>query len=232
MLALATTLLGCASQSHLRKADLEGRRLRLELAEAYVNKGAYAAALPLVQQSIREFPDSPEVRVLYATVLRERGSLLQAERELKRAIAKAPRLASAHAGLGMIYDLTRRPEAALRQHRLAVKLSPRNAGYWNNLGFSLLVTGQSEDAVDALEKAIELDPSLVMAYNNLGFAYARLGREEEALRTFRAAVGDAGAYINLAYVYDERGDEDAARTLRDEAYRLEPDLARHQGARE
>jgi Flp pilus assembly protein TadD len=227
-LALAAALGGCASRAHLRKADLQGRRLRLQLAEAYVNKGAYAAALPLVRQSVTEFPHDAEVRVLYATVLRERGALLQAERELGRALKLAPRSASAHAGLGIVYDLTNRSPLAEKQHRLAVKLAPRSATYWNNLGFSLLVAGRAEDAVPALEQAIELDPSLVHAYNNLGFAYARLGRDQEALRAFRSTVGEAGAYMNLAYVDDERRVTEAAATQRAVAIRQAPELERHE----
>jgi Flp pilus assembly protein TadD len=214
----------CASRATLRKADADGRALRLQLAQAYVAKGAYDAALPLVRQTAQEYPRSAHVRMLYATVLRERGLYPQAEREFLAAIRLAPKHAPSHAGLGILYDLMQRSDEAIAEHRTSIQLAKENAPYWNNLGFSLLVDGQTEEAVPVLEKALALDPSITVAYNNLGFAYGRQGRFDDALRAFRAAVGEAGAYLNLAYVYDETGDATQAERYRTLAYRLVPEL--------
>ncbi len=224
LLLLCLPAAACASQATLRKADVEGRQLRLQLAQAYVAKGAYDAALPLVQQTVKEHPRNAYVRMLYATVLRERGLYPQAEREFRAAIRLAPDMAAAHAGLGILYDLMKRPDQAISAHRRSLELSKGTAAYWNNLGFSLLVGGKTDEAVPALEKALAIDPSITVAYNNLGFAYGRLGRFDEALRSFRSAVGDAGAYMNMAYVYDEVGDAAAAARYRTLAYRLVPEL--------
>lgn len=224
LILLSLAAVACASKAHLRKADAEGRQLRLQLAQAYIAKGAYVAALPLVQQSVKEHPRNAGVRTLYGIVLRERGLYPQAERELLAAIRLAPRNASAQAGLGILYDLMQRSDDAIARHRRSTELAGQNASYWNNLGFSLLVSGRTDEAVTPLEKALALDPSLTVAYNNLGFAYGRLGRFDEALRSFRSAVGDAGAYLNMAYVYDEAGDPTSATHYRTLAYRLVPEL--------
>lgn len=217
---------GCAaSQAHMRKAQRDGEMLRVELAETYVRKGAYEAAVPLLTRAVAEHPNSPRVRVLYATVLRERGLYPQAEREYKMAIKLARRYAAAWAGLGLLYDLMRRPDDAEAAHRMAVRLAPRDAGYWNNLGFSMYLAGKNEEAIASLEQALELDPSLVVAYNNLGFAYGRRGAYDDAARCFRTAAGsEAVARVNLALVYEENGDLETAERLRREAYEMEPDL--------
>lgn len=214
-------LAGCgASKAHLQKAEIDGRLLRVELAQTYVGRGAYEAAIPLLRLAVAEFPDSPRVRTLYGTVLRERGLYPQAEREFLAALRTAPGFAPAWAGLGILYDLMRRPADAERAHRRAIALAPGVAAYWNNLGFSLYVAGRTDEAIAALERALALDPSLVVAYNNLGFAYGRKGDYANAERCFRGAAGgsgEAGAYLNLALVYEQNGDVAAAERLRSAA---------------
>jgi Tfp pilus assembly protein PilF len=207
---------GCATQDSLERAEQAGEALRLDLAESYVRKGAYAAAMPLVKRSVEEHPESAHLHVLYAAVLREQGLYPQAEKELLAALEREPQSAAAFAGQGLLYELMRRPDEALAAHRRAVALAPKNAMYWNNFGFSLYVRGRTDGAVYALERALALDPSLVVAYNNLGFAYGRLKDYEGARRAFRSAVGETGAEANMALVYQSNGNrraEEPARKL-------------------
>jgi Flp pilus assembly protein TadD len=227
-------LAACASDAHLRKTEEEGERMRLDLAETYVKKGAYTAAIPLLTRELAARPTSDHVHTLYATVLREQGLYPQAEREFRAALAIAPANARAWDGLGVLYDLMRRPTDAEGAHRRALELAPGSAEFWNNLGFSLYVARKTDDAIAALEKALVLDPSLVVAYNNLGFAYGRSGRLEDAERCFRTAGGEAAARLNMAIVHEERGDADeAARLLAPEAARtVQPRRRRGSRARD
>lgn len=223
--AVLVASVGCAaSKAHMRRAQREGEMLRVELAETYIQKGAYDAAVPLLQRAIAEHPRDAKIRMLYGTVLRERGLYPQAERELRLAVKLARRYPAAWAGLGLLYDLMRRPADAEKAHRTAVRLSPRNATYWNNLGFSLYVAGDTDGAIAALEEALSIDPSLTIAYNNLGFAYGRRGDFEAAERCFRTAGGEGPAKVNLALIYEENGDTETAETLRREAFDIDPDL--------
>ncbi len=214
LLAALATAAGCATDAHLRKTEAEGERMRLDLAETYVKKGAYAAAIPLLTRELAERPRSDAVRTLYATVLREQGLYPQAEREFRAALALAPANARAWDGLGVLLDLMRRPEEAEAAHRRALALAPGSADYWNNLGFSLYVARKNDEAIAALEQALAIDPSLLVAYNNLGFAYGRRGDDAGAERCFRTAGGAASARLNMAIVYDQRGDAEAAARLR------------------
>ena len=200
----------------MNKAQQEGEKLRFELAQAYVDKGAWVAADPLLRRLVKEFPKEPYVRVLYGITLRERGIHLGAEREFRAAIAIQRDYAAAWAGLGMTYDLLGRSAEAVKAHRKAVKYAPQDAGYWNNLGFSLYAADRADEAIQALQRALELDPSLIVAHNNLGFAYGKRRHYERAWRSFRAATDDVGATHNLALVYEQNGEVERARELRGE----------------
>jgi Flp pilus assembly protein TadD len=219
VLFTAGSLSGCASDQSLQKAEKDGELLRFDLARTFVRKGAYVAALPLVQKAAAEHPDNPDVRTLHGTVLRERSLYPQAEREYLAALERAPNFAEAWAGLGILYDLMGRHEDALKAHRKSLELSPREASYWNNLGFSYYIAGEDDKAIDALQRALGLDASLVVAYNNLGFAYAKKQDFVNARRCFHAALGEVSGNLNLALAYEQSGDLATASQLRSEAKR-------------
>jgi Flp pilus assembly protein TadD len=221
MIALfaASGLFGCATDQHLQRAEQDGEMLRFDLARTFVRKGAYVAAMPLVQKAAEEHPDNPDVRTLHGTVLRERSLYPQAEREYLAAIERAPNFAPAWAGLGVLYDLMGRHEDALKAHRKALAISPRDASYWNNLGFSYYIAGDTDQAIDALQRALGLDASMVVAYNNLGFAYAKKQDFVNARRCFHAALGEVSGNLNLALAYEQSGDLATAAQLRNEAKR-------------
>ncbi len=215
---------GCGASKQHAKIAQAGKDMRVELAETYIAKGVKEAAIPLLRRAITESPKDPKVRVLYATVLRDLGLYPQAERHFQFALDLEPNYAPAHAGLGILYDLQRRPEKALKHHRRAVRLQPGFAPYRNNLGFSLFLAGDTEGAIRQYENALSLDPGLTVAYNNLGFAYGRAGKFDRAERTFRTVGNRPATLINMSLVYDEHGEHDRAREMREEAYALAPDL--------
>jgi Flp pilus assembly protein TadD len=203
---------GCAARA--AETPTPRDNLRLALARTYVRNRAFGAALPLLQQAVTEQPGDAELRTLYGVILRERGMYAQAEAQLRAALAADAAFAAAHAALGIVYDLEGRPADAEREHRRAVTLAPQQAAYWNDLGFSLLVAGRVDEAISALERTVALDPGLIVAHNNLGFAYGKRGDYARSLRSFRVAVGEAGAARNLALVYERNGELEAAARLR------------------
>jgi Flp pilus assembly protein TadD len=226
-LAAAAALLlaaGCGARQHHDSVQASGEALRLELAELYVTKGARHAAVPLLQRVLADNPHDVRARVLYGSVLRDLGLYPQAERELAFALDTEPRYAPAYAAMGILCDLKREPERALRYHARAVQLYPHNAAWLNNLGFSLYLAGRTSDAIRHFEQALALDPSMVIAYNNLGFAYGRRGDLERAERTFRSALSEAATLLNMALVHEERGDVSTAEALRERAYTLDANL--------
>jgi Flp pilus assembly protein TadD len=221
-LLLFTLAAGCASTANLRKAEEDGEKMRFELAETYVRKGAYAAAIPMLRREVIAHPKNDQVHTLYGIVLREQGLYPQAEKELRAALAIAPASPRALDAIGVLYDLMRRPDAAEAAHRSALAAAPASATYWNNLGFSLYVAKKNDEAIVALERALALDPGLVVAYDNLGFAYGRRGDDAGAERCFRTAGGELGTRLNMAIVYEQRGETERASRLRADAKTLDP----------
>lgn len=213
---------GCATDKHIRQSEEDGDRLRVDLAETYINKRAYTAAIPFLRRALQEHPNDAHIHVLYGTVLREQGLYPQADHELTEATRLSPTSGEAWASKGVLYDLMRRHPDAEAAHRKAIELNPLMATYWNNLGFSLYISGRNDEAITALEKALALDPGLVMAYNNLGFAYGKRGDMESAERCFRTAGGQTRALVNMAVVYDGRGEKESAARMRAEAKALDP----------
>ncbi len=226
-LVTAATLglgLGCGAGKQHRKIRNSGESLRIELAMLYVDKGVHKAAIPLLRKILDEDPKDIQARVLYANVLRDGGLHPQAEREYRYALELGPGYAPGHAGMGILCDLQRRPNTAMKHHLYAVRLDPGNAAFRNNLGFSLYLGGRIDKAIVAFEQALAMDPSLAVAYNNLGFAYGRKRQFKRAAKTFRAALGEASALLNMALIYEEHGQDERADGLRRQAYALDPDL--------
>jgi len=221
-LLVFTLAAGCASTANLRKAEEDGEKMRFELAETYVRKGAYAAAIPMLRREVIAHPKNDQVHTLYGIVLREQGLYPQAEKELKAALAIAPASPRALDAIGVLFDLMRRPDEAETAHRSALAAAPASAMYWNNLGFSLYVAKKNDEAIIALERALALDPGLVVAYDNLGFAYGRRGDDAGAERCFRTAGGELGTRVNMAIVYEQRGETERASRLRADAQTLDP----------
>jgi pentatricopeptide repeat protein len=221
---VVTLALGCGASAQSANAQREGDALKMELAALYINKGAHAAAIPLLQRIIGENPRNVEARVMYGVVLRDTGLYPQARRELEHCLRLAPARAEIHGALGVLYDVWQRPKEALPHHVSAVKLAPASASFRNNLGFSLYLSGDTDAAVKQLETALAMDPSLTVAYNNLAFAYGRRGNFVDAERTFRAMLGEAATLMNMAMIYEEHGRTDEAAAVRAKALALEPAL--------
>jgi Flp pilus assembly protein TadD len=224
IVSLFVLLAACGAQRQHMQIQRAGEDLTMELAGLYVAKGAHSAAVPLLQRIITEDPKNLDARVLYGIVLRDTGLYPQAQRELEHCLRLAPRRGDVHAALGVLHDVWRHRDDALKHHQAAVALAPRQASFRNNLGFSLFLSGDTAGAIKQLELALAMDPSLSIAYNNLAFAYGRVGKFTDAERTFRATLGDAATMVNMALVYDDQGDSAQAESLRARAYALAPEL--------
>src|SRR5690242_10400426 len=103
-LLIALLVAGCANKANMQKADEDGVLLRMDLARVMVQHGQYEAAAPVLQRLLAEAPKGVAPRVLYATVLRQRGLLGQAVAQYREALRLAPKEAAAWAGLGVSYS--------------------------------------------------------------------------------------------------------------------------------
>jgi len=88
--------------------------------------------------------------------------------------------------------------------------------YHTNLGGSAIREDDLDAARRHLDLAVALDPRLAPAWVNLGVARFRTGDAAGALEAYERALrvkpGHSSALTNMAFVYQQQGKEDQART--------------------
>ena len=227
-IVMLTMFLGCgAPAEQSRKPSAEeafDTQLTIALAETMIEAKAHQNAVQMLRKARHRNPEDPRIIYLLATVLRDRGAYDQAEREFFAALKLDAKLAPAHGGLALTYDLMSRYAQAEVHHQKAIELSPKTPRFHNNYGFSLYLAGRFKDAKRAYEEAIRLDPSSPTPYVNLGFALARMGQEEPAMRAFRQVISEAESFNNLALAYELNGERGRAKAFYQKSIALEPEL--------
>ncbi|MER3426509.1 MAG: hypothetical protein C4334_00195 [Pyrinomonas sp.] len=109
---------------------------------------------------------------------------------------------SEHNQLGVTFYRSGALDLAIEQFELATRRAPWASSYWLNLGVALLSKGILDEAEAALSRALELD-----------------GESQSG-------------YFHLAQLYEERGDEAAARGAFKKVIDLDPRTHLAQRARE
>lgn len=107
-----------------------------------------------------------------------------------------------------------------------LKVQPNNTQALNALGYTLVDrTERLEEGLEYIERAHKLQPDDAAILDSMGWANYRMGRHEEALKYLRKAFGklnDAEIAAHLGEVLWVMGDEDAARSILDEAIQATP----------
>lgn len=127
-------------------------------------------------------------------------ALPKAEAAAQRALALDPRLAEAHASLGLIRTNQGKTKEGLAELEAAIKLDPDYAPVWVWYGTALGNLKRDAERLAAYERAYQLDPALPPAVSNLAGQYAELGRYRDAIplaeRMVRLKPGDASEWHN------------------------------------
>ncbi len=113
--------------------------------------------------------------------------LPEAELELLRAQAEAPRDLRVLKLLALVRFKLGRLAEARQIYREAVQVAPEDAAIRLNLGLIALKLDWFEEAVTELENAVHLRPDDRRAWSYLGYACARTGARAQAAAAFRRA---------------------------------------------
>jgi len=136
-----------------------------------------------------------------AEVLQRHGSLAEAERRYRRAIALSATRPEAHFGLGLLLQELDRHEEALSRYAVAAASQPDLAEAHNNMGNSLQALGRHDEALAKYETAIAIRPAYAVAFCNLANALSALARHREAVARYREALAldpdDSSTHSNL-----------------------------------
>ena len=107
---------------------------------------------------------------------------------LTEALERTPEEATLRSRLAKRYLLLRDCGRAAEQYEIFVELAPRNAAGWNNLGICRTRLEQFDEAISAFNKAIEHDPLLIVAYINIAGVYEKRGDFASASKTLEKAI--------------------------------------------
>jgi len=100
---------------------------------------------------------------------------------LERAIVINPSGADAFAFLGTLFNLTGKPEEAIKLTEKAIRLNPiPPATYLNTLAGAYGLLGRYEDAIEVYNVLLHRSPNFLLAHIGLTSTYIASGREEEA----------------------------------------------------
>jgi cellulose synthase operon protein C len=117
------------------------------------------------------------------------GRLPDAERQLRAVITQDPRLAFAHANLGLTLRRSEKFDASAEALMEARRLMPGNIALHNQLGVTLRLLGRFDDARKAYEGALEIDPNHGVSTLNLAILHdLYLGEPAKAVELYARAA--------------------------------------------
>lgn len=134
-----------------------------------------------------------------ARIWRDWGVPKMALEDARRAVASAPRSATAANTLGTVFQALGEFSEAKRWYARALGLDSTAWYALNNLCYAEIMTRESY-ALATCRKAVDAAPDAIIARNNLALAHAAAGDFGEAMRWFRRAADTATANYNYGIV--------------------------------
>jgi tetratricopeptide (TPR) repeat protein len=133
---------------------------RLDLANAYRERGYHEVALEVCRLAAERFPDSTEAQMALVRTLYD----MKRPADAIAALEAHPRQTPAYySWLGLIQDSTGAWESGEPSHRKAVELAPAQDAPHNNLGYNLLMQKKNDAAAAEFREALRLNPSSAVA---------------------------------------------------------------------
>ena len=193
-------------------ADPDSAGARLDLANAYRQRGYPDVALELTRLAVARFPESGEARLALVADLHALKQRAEAVATLETFLQAHPQKDAAfYSWWGILLDESGQWASGEPQHRRAVDLAPARDSLHNNLGYNLMMQKRYGEAVGEFQQAIKLNPASEIARNNLGTALAAQNSSSQAMASFQAGTDRATAHNNLAAVLMENGNYTEAR---------------------
>jgi molecular chaperone DnaK (HSP70)/Flp pilus assembly protein TadD len=204
------------------------------------------AVLTLVQQRLQEHqrkmrevveagnPVSASMELQEAALLYEAGRYDEAELALIDFNRHYPGNGRAANLLGLLCDIRRDPDGALRWYKQAAELKPQDPVLLGNLGYTLADHGDTAGGEARMRQALAADPNLRYLYVRLGDLYRQRGDEQAARREYAEAIRIAERELGqwpesgrlwwtAANLYHKIGDYEKSAEARTKAAKLDQD---------
>ena len=143
--------------------------------------------------------DEPKVLYLAARIKLDLGQLEVAENQMRTYLVMCPDDASAHYGLGRIFQLGQQLDQAKTEFLRSLELEPQQTESYYQLGEIALAQARYEDAIRAFAKTLARNQSHGGALTGTGIALLRLRLYDKAAETLQIAVAAAPSYQPAHY---------------------------------
>jgi adenylate cyclase len=145
--------------------------------------------------------------------------------------------ASAYSLLSHVYLRRGDHNRAIVEQERAITLDPNNANSYRDLAEALIFAGRPEEAIEHIKKAMRLNPHYPVTYPfSLGLAYTLIGYRDSSPELYDQAIAAeneavsinpnfVGSQLVLAFIYNETGREQEARTNIAQALSINPQIS-------
>ena len=200
------------------------------------NNRDYAKSIAAYRNALKINSQNDEARFNLAFALLSSKQAREAIPQFAQLIAKTPKDASLHHGLGRAYESLGDWTKAIASYRLAVVNAPNEYSYQLAMGLALVrsdpngsIKNRWESAVAPLRAASSLSPSESPAWLQMGLIYLNRKRWSEAQSAFGQYVAlnptNFGGLFNLALSFDSAGKFDEALSAYGAASKVQPQSA-------
>lgn len=185
------------------------------LGQAYVQSRQPDRARETFARTFRVPAESAAAHLLAAQMMIRLEFEAEAETELKRAIAKDPKVPRAHALLGQLALFRGRLDEAVSLTEREIALNPADGMAFSQLGDARLRQLRWDEGIDALQKSIWLNPFYSAPYILLGRAYMKKGQPATAEGMLTRAIqydpNNRSAHYLLAQLLQQMGRAEDAK---------------------
>ncbi|GGA21620.1 tetratricopeptide repeat protein [Dyella nitratireducens] len=185
------------------------------LGTAYMSTGQRVQGRDAFAQALQSMPQHPALRLNLAGAEMELGRYAEAEPLVRQVLQQAPNTEFAHAMLGHLLHLQRRPQEGAASLLQAGKLAPNNVQHMFQAALMLDEAGDLTAAHDAFTEALARAPDSVPVMAQLLFVRRRLCRWQDidalSERVIRAVSEDSPGVHPFAFLSE---DVDAELQLR------------------
>lgn len=216
---------GCAVRLPPARADFE------EGVAAFERKD-YRAAITHLEETLRQEPDSAQVRILLGWSLYKKGDVARAKREFEKGLIlnpDEPNAFYAYEGLGWIAYKAGNLDDALASFADSLRLNPVYPGALNGLGWSYLGKGNLIRAAANFHAALGLVPDDLEARRGLAFVAYHHRDWVQAIQRLREVLwrdaNDTRSLSALGWAFYHKKDYPRARKIFTDLARREPTWA-------
>ena len=196
------------------------------LADVYLEQGAYADAITHYKRALEINPRDPHIHYNFAVALLRMERFEEAAPRFRKAAEKFVNDENVFIGLGTALARQGDLAGAAAAFSKALSINPGNARTHFKLAVVLGETGSIDGAVHHYEQALNLDPGFGQARTNLEALIALREKLDSSLtllqKRIREEPGNAALYYSLGNLHEKMGGSGEAAGAYEKALSLQP----------